>query len=113
MRKFISKLYFSTRSKFEALPHVQGQASLFRESKESVERVIRLPKRTIKAPSNLVIDEALGDEVILHLRLMKMAKLENPGPPCDVMIDFDLKLIRINPELPKGDPKIMYPLPNA
>lgn len=74
---------------------------------------MRLPEETKKPPSNLVVDGALKDEVLLYLDLMKMAELVNHVCLGDVVVDFNTKTMRTNPKLPKEDPKSMHPMSNC
>lgn len=56
----------------------------------------------MKPSSNLVVDRAPIDEVLLRLDLMKMTKLANPISLGDVVVDFDSKIRKTNPKMPKG-----------
>jgi hypothetical protein len=84
------------RSKFRGLPQVQGQASLVWEME--------------KPSYNLVTYGTPKDEVLLYLDLMKMAELVDLVRPGDVVVGFNLKTMRTNSKLPKGDLESMHPL---
>jgi hypothetical protein len=69
---------------------------------------LKLLLKVVKLCSNLLIDGAPEDEVLLCLDLMKMAKLAYPIPSSAVGINFDSKTMRTNLKLLEGDPKSMH-----
>jgi hypothetical protein len=75
--------------------------------------IMGLPKKIEELSSNLTIDKAPKDEVLLHLDLVKMVELANPIPPSDMVVGFNRKAMRTNPELPKGDLKGMHLVPKC
>ena len=75
-----------------------------------MERVMRLPKKTMKPPSHLVIYGTSKDKVLLQLKLLKMENLVDLVIPCNMMICFNLKLMRTHMKLPKWNSKNMYPM---
>jgi hypothetical protein len=69
-----------------------------------------LLEKALKSSSNLVIDGAPKDEVLLSLNLMKMAKLADHVPVGNVVVDSHLKTIRTNPKMSKENPESMHPM---
>jgi hypothetical protein len=67
-----------------------------------------LLENAIKLSSNLIVDGAPENEVLIYLSLMKMAKLVDPILSSDVVVDFYLKMMRSNPKLPKWDLEGMH-----
>lgn len=45
-----------------------------------------------------------------YLGLMKMVELVDPVPTSDVVVGFNLKMMRIDLKLPKGDLECMHPV---
>jgi hypothetical protein len=61
----------------------------------------------IKSSSSIVIDGAHEEEVLLCLVLIMMAELVDLIPLGDVVVNFNPKMMRTNPKLPKRDSKSM------
>lgn len=71
---------------------------------------MRLPKKEMKTPSNLMPCETSKIKILLHLNLLKMKNLKNSIFSCYMMIHFDLKPLRSHKKLPKQNPKSMHPI---
>lgn len=67
----------------------------------------------MKASINIVIDEAMEDEVILYLNLLKIGEFTDRVPLSDVMVCFNPKLMRANAKLPKRDHECMHQVPKG
>jgi hypothetical protein len=72
-----------------------------------------LLEKAVKPPSNLVVDGALEDEVLLCLGFMKMGELADPVPFGDAMVGLNSKMMRTNPKLLKLDSKSMHLVPKC
>lgn len=61
-----------------------------------------------KSPFDFIVDGAPKDEVLLHLNLMKKTKLVDPISPGDMLVSFNVKIMRTNLNVPMGDLKNMH-----
>jgi hypothetical protein len=53
---------------------------------------------------DLIIDGVVENEVLLHLSLFCMTKMEGPIRPHDVMVGLNLEFMRTHTKLTKRDP---------
>jgi predicted transcriptional regulator YheO len=67
-----------------------------------------LLEKALKSSSNLIIDGAPKEEVLLCINLMKMEKLADHVPMGNVVVNSHLKTTRTNPKMSKENLESMH-----
>jgi len=64
--------------------------------KENYKGILQILEETMEPPLNLVVYGAFEDKVLLELNLPQMVTIENPLSLQDVVVHFDLWMMRAN-----------------
>jgi hypothetical protein len=60
-----------------------------------------------------MVDRVPKNEVLLSFNVMKMVDLPDPIPLRDMVVSFDLKMMRDNLKFPRCDPQSMHLVPKC